>query len=235
MNSVVIVAAGKGTRMGEGVDKLFLNACGEPVIVHSWRRFDRSLLVDEIVLVIREERREEFLRLGGAVKTTKPFRLVAGGAARQDSVWNGLEATSDRSSLVAIHDGARPCVSEEIIKDCFEAAGRIGASVAAQRVTDTLKEASEENLIERNIDRSRLWAVQTPQVFRRAILKKAMAEVRDRELQVTDDTAACEAIGQCVFLVESVAPNPKVTVPSDLPFVEWLLSRSNETPSCSRL
>lgn len=224
MNSAVIVAAGKGKRMGEG-DKLFLSVRGEPVIAHSWRRFDMAPGVDEIVLVIREERRQEFAEVANLINPAKPYRFVWGGAERQDSVWNGVTATDADSSLVAIHDGARPCVSQATIADCLSVAGKVGASVAASKVADTLKSATDTQMVDKNVDRSRLWAVQTPQVFRRDIILKAMSYVRENGLQVTDDTAACECIGQSVALVASATPNPKVTVPADLPFVEWMLSQ----------
>lgn len=225
MHSAVIVAAGKGTRMGGSTDKLFLSACGEPVIAHTWRRFDQSPSIDEVVLVIREDRESEFRAVADRIGLTTPYQFVWGGAERQDSVWNGIVATDPASDLVVVHDGARPCVTEGIIASCLEVASRVGASVAGHRVADTLKSATSDQRIDRNVDRSRLWAVQTPQVFRRDIILKAMRHVRDQGLQVTDDTAACESIGQSVALVESESPNPKVTVKADLPFVEWLLSQ----------
>ncbi len=225
MHSVVIVAAGKGTRMGAGTDKLFLKARGQTVIGHTWQRFDACEIVDEVVLVIASGREADFTEVAEGFGPAKPYRFVAGGAERQDSVWNGINATDGRTTVVAIHDGARPCVSQQTILDCFAAAQAQGASVAASRVADTLKLARADQTIESNVDRSRLWAVQTPQVFRREVILKAMSEVRTSGAQVTDDTAACELIGQPVTLVESRAPNPKVTVPADLPFVEWLLSQ----------
>ncbi|MDB4746430.1 2-C-methyl-D-erythritol 4-phosphate cytidylyltransferase [Verrucomicrobia bacterium] len=226
MHSAVIVAAGKGTRMGGETDKLFLMACGLPIIAHTWRSFDQSPTIQEIVVVIREERESEFRAVADLIGATSPFRFEWGGAERQDSVWNGIMATDPDTELVAVHDGARPCVSEQIIADCFEVASRVGASVAASRVADTLKSATSDQTIDANVDRSRLWAVQTPQVFKREIILNAMKHVRDRGLHVTDDTAACEKVGQPVALVESKSPNPKVTVPADLPFIEWLLSQS---------
>ena len=104
-----------------------------------------------------------------------------------------------------------------------EAARETGAAVAAQPVTDTIKESPDGKLIERTLDRSKLWAVQTPQTFRVEVIRRALAEARRRKLVFTDDTAACELIGQPVRLVSRVAPNPKVTVPGDLPFIESLL------------
>lgn len=223
MNSAVIVAAGQGKRMGPGVDKLFLEVAGRPVIAHTWARFEAAACVDEIVLVVRSRQEPTFEELASRFRFTKPHRFVAGGAERQDSVWNGLEALSPACELVAIHDGARPCVSANLIAATLQAAGEIGASVAAQRVTDTIKESTDGRVITGHPDRGRLWAVQTPQSFRVEVIRRALAEVRRRGLLVTDDTAACELIGQPVRLVESAEPNPKVTAPADLAFVELRL------------
>ena len=163
------------------------------------------------------------LQAGGDDYLTKPFAFAIGGKERQDSVWNGLEALPREATLVAIQDGARPCTSERIISDTLAAAREVGAAVAAQKVTDTIKELGAENLIARNVDRSRLWAVQTPQAFRVEVIRRALAEVKARGMSVTDDTAACELIGQAVRLVESATPNPKVTTAGDLPLIELLL------------
>lgn len=230
MNSAVIVAAGQGKRMGPGVDKLFLEVAGRPVIAHTWARFDAAACVDEIVLVVRAGLEATFAELAAACGFTKPHRFVAGGVERQDSVWNGLQALSPASELVAIHDGARPCVSEHLIATTFLAAGEVGAAVAAQRVTDTIKESTDGQVITGHPDRGRLWAVQTPQSFRVEVIRRALAEVRRRGLRVTDDTAACELIGQPVRLVESAEPNPKVTAPADLAFVELRLRAAAATP-----
>jgi 2-C-methyl-D-erythritol 4-phosphate cytidylyltransferase len=227
MTSALIVAAGKGTRMGPGVDKLFLDVNGCPLVAHTWRRFDSAPCIDDIVLVVRDEMRTAFLDLAKARSLTKPFRLAAGGQERQDSVWNGLEALPEDADIVAIQDAARPCTSAEVIAATIEAARQFGAAVAAQPVADTLKESHDGQWVERTLDRSRLWAVQTPQTFRVGLIRNALAEVRRRGLSVTDDTAACELIGQPVKLVVSHLPNPKVTRPEDLPYVEMLLRRED--------
>ena len=221
MTSAIIVAAGRGTRMGPDIDKLFLDVAGRPVVAHTWLRFDRCPEIDEIVLVIRSGLEASFKDIGNALSLTKPWRTVVGGLERQDSVWNGLQTVS--SGLVAIQDGARPCTTDQVIRDTLAAARETGAAVAAQRVTDTIKESEDGALISRNIDRARLWSVQTPQCFRLEVIRKALEAVRRKGIVVTDDTAACELIGQPVNLVASPTPNPKVTVPADLPYIELLL------------
>ncbi len=223
MVSAIIVAAGKGTRMGAKGDKLFLEVGGCPIVVHTWRQFDEAVCIDEIVMVVREGMQAAFRELAGRFRFKKKLTLVVGGRERQDSVWNGLEALSPGAEIVAIQDAARPCTSQAIIAATIAAARETGAAVAAQAVTDTIKESRDGKLIERTLNRSQLWAVQTPQTFRVEIIRRALSEVRQRGLLVTDDTAACELIGQPVRLVLSAQPNPKVTRPEDLPCVEALL------------
>jgi 2-C-methyl-D-erythritol 4-phosphate cytidylyltransferase len=223
MVSAIIVAAGKGTRMGPQVDKLFLELGGCPIVAHTWRRFEEVGCINEIVMVVRDGMQATFRELGERHRFSKKLTLVAGGKERQDSVWNGLEALSPGMEIVAIQDAARPCTSQALIAATIAAARETGAAVAAQAVTDTIKESRDGELIERTLDRSQLWAVQTPQTFRVEIIRRALSEVRRRGLLVTDDTAACELIGQPVRLVVSAQPNPKVTRPEDLPCVEALL------------
>jgi 2-C-methyl-D-erythritol 4-phosphate cytidylyltransferase len=226
MISAIIVAAGKGTRMGARQDKLFLTIAGRPLIAHTWQRFDSSQSIDEIVLVARAGAEKDMRELALTFSFQKPYKIVAGGPERQDSVWNGLEAVQEKTTLVVIQDGARPCTSEELIAATVQAAHAHGAAVAAQRVTDTIKESDGGLVIERTVDRSRLWAVQTPQTFRIEVIRRALRAVMDKGLIFTDDTAACEMIGQPVQLVESAKPNPKATSPSDLPLIELLLRQA---------
>jgi len=209
--------------MGANVDKLFLELHGSPIVAHTWRRYEEADCIDDIVLVVREGMQDAFATLAETFHFKKLFRLVAGGKERQDSVWNGLMALPATSEIVAIQDAARPCTRPALIAATVEAARRTGAAVAAQPMTDTIKESSDGRRIERTLDRSRLWAVQTPQTFRIEIIRRALAEVRAQGLNVTDDTAACELIGQAVELVPSAAPNPKVTRPEDLEYIAGLL------------
>jgi 2-C-methyl-D-erythritol 4-phosphate cytidylyltransferase len=221
--SAIIVAAGKGTRMGPNVDKLFIEIAGRPLVAHTWQRFERAGAVDEIILVVREGMQSAFIELARQFDFKKRFRVVPGGLERQDSVWNGLESIQSHSEIVVIQDGARPCPGEKLINDTINAARETGAAVAAQRVTDTIKESDGGSLVARTVDRARLWSVQTPQTFRVEVIRAALTAVREKGLILTDDTAACELIGQPVRLVESTQPNPKATAPSDVPLLEVLL------------
>jgi 2-C-methyl-D-erythritol 4-phosphate cytidylyltransferase len=193
------------------------------LIGHTWQRFDASPALQEIILVVRDGLQDAFQEIAEQFAFKKPYRLVAGGAERQDSVWNGLQAIAPGAEIVVIQDGARPCTSEELISGTVAAAREVGAAVAAQRISDTIKESDGRTLIARTVDRSRLWSVQTPQTFQVKVIRAALQAVRQKGLQITDDTAACELIGQAVRLVESPTPNPKATSRSDLPWLEWLL------------
>lgn len=223
MNSAIIVAAGRGTRMGPGVDKLFLEVAGRPVLAHTWQRFHDARCIDDLVIVVRDGMQSAFQEIAAQFKFTKPFQLVSGGVERQDSVWNGLEALPGTAEIVAIQDAARPCTSEQLIADTIAAAREMGAAVAGQPVTDTIKETADGQTISRNVDRTRLWSMQTPQTFRVDVIRRAFTAMRRRGLAVTDDTAACELIGQPVRLVASATANPKVTLPGDLVVIEALL------------
>jgi 2-C-methyl-D-erythritol 4-phosphate cytidylyltransferase len=185
--------------------------------------FDRVPAIDEIIVVVREGMQSAFVEMAEQLALTKPYRLVAGGRERQDSVWNGLQALSPQSEIVAIQDGARPCASVALIEATIAAARAHGAAVAAQPVTDTIKTSENKITIAEHLDRSRLWAVQTPQTFQVNIIRRALEAVRAKGKQVTDDTAACAEIGQAVHFVNVPGPNPKVTVPEDVPYVEMLL------------
>jgi 2-C-methyl-D-erythritol 4-phosphate cytidylyltransferase len=223
VTSAIIVAAGKSTRMGAQMDKIWLPVANRPLVAHTWQRFASAPCIGEIILVIRDGLQDDFSEIAAKFRFTKPYRMVVGGAQRQDSVWNGLEALSPGTDIVAIQDAARPCTSLALIEATIEAARKEGAAVAAQPVSDTIKSTDDGAYVSQHLDRSRLWAVQTPQTFRVEIIRRALQAVRERGLQVTDDTAACEVIGQRVKLVHVPGPNPKVTVPGDVAYVEMLL------------
>ncbi|MBI60828.1 MAG: 2-C-methyl-D-erythritol 4-phosphate cytidylyltransferase [Verrucomicrobiales bacterium] len=225
MVTAVIVAAGSSKRMGDDVDKLFLEVQGLPVIGHTWKTFDAHQLVSEIIIVAREEAQGAFDQLAPNLNLQKPYRYVRGGDERQDSVRNGISAVCSESRIIAIHDGARPCVDKETITNTIKAAEEGGAAVAASKIIDSIKLSDGEGRISQNIDRTNLWSVQTPQVFKTDIIVAAMKAVADEGILVTDDTSACELIGQSVVLIESKNPNPKVTTDSDLAFVSFLLKR----------
>lgn len=211
--------------MGPNVDKMFLEVAGRPVVQHTWMRFDACPVIDHLVIVMRRDMKPEFEKLAHSTARRTPFTFVEGGAERQDSVWNGLEAVPRGTEIVAVQDAARPCTTHELITATVDAAREAGAAVAASRVVDTIKESIDGRTISTHLDRARLWAVQTPQTFRLEVIRRAITAAREAGRVFTDDTAACEAIGQPVLLVAGSFPNPKVTTPEDLPIVAELLER----------
>ena len=185
----VIVAAGGGTRM-RGLDKLFTEVAGRPLLAHAIAPFQECAAVERIVLVLSAENvgRGEALVRGQAF--AKVCAVVPGGERRQDSVRLGLEVLGE-CEYIAVHDGGRPLVTVELIERGLETAREAGAAVPAMPLVDTVKEAGADGLVVRTLDRSRLWAAQTPQVFRRDLLMRAHREIT---FDVTDDAAMLEVL-----------------------------------------
>ena len=208
----VIAAAGSSSRMG-GRDKLAELLDGIPVILRTLAAVEAVPEIREIVVVTREDRVEEYRRLLGQCSRLRA--VVPGGSTRQESVRNGVRALSPDCTLAAIHDGARPLVTPEVFARCIEAARSCGAATAAVPVKDTIKLADEAGQVLDTPDRSRLWAVQTPQIFDRERYLRAAEEAERRGLSCTDDCQLFEAMGWEVQLVMGDYRNLKLTTPED--------------------
>lgn len=208
----VIAAAGSSSRMG-GRDKLAEPLDGIPVILRTMAAVEAVPEIREIVVVTREDRVEEYRRLLGQCSRLRA--VVPGGSTRQESVRNGVRALSPDCTLAAIHDGARPLVTPEVFARCIEAARSCGAATAAVPVKDTIKLADEAGRVLDTPDRSRLWAVQTPQIFDRERYLRAAEEAERRGLSCTDDCQLFEAMGWEVQLVMGDYRNLKLTTPED--------------------
>ncbi|HEY5035576.1 MAG TPA: 2-C-methyl-D-erythritol 4-phosphate cytidylyltransferase [Chthoniobacterales bacterium] len=226
MLTAIIVAGGSGRRMG--FDKTFALLAGEAVLVHSLRAFERAEGVANIIVVGREERLSEIEALIRAQRFGKVSDVVAGGARRQDSVRHGLEKVSANVEYVAVHDAARPFVRPETIAQVFAAARTHGGAACAAPVSDTLKRADREGCVAGGVDRENLFAVQTPQIFRRDLLLEAYRQIFAANLEITDEISAVEHAGGKVLLVPNDFPNFKITYPADLAFAERLLKQ--QTP-----
>ena len=213
----IIVAAGSGTRMA-GADKLFTEVAGQPLLAHAIAPFQECASIDRIVLVMAPLNLKRGRDLVERYGFTKAIALVKGGERRQDSVRLGLEALGG-CDYVAVHDGARPLVTPELIARGLEAARETGAAAPALPIADTVKEAGPNGIVLRTLDRSRLWAVQTPQVFRYELLLRAHREIT---ADVTDDAAMVEALGEPVRLFEGSRANIKVTTVEDLTLIKAL-------------
>ncbi|SRR6266516_5410696 len=213
----IIVAAGSGTRMA-GADKLFTEVAGQPLLAHAIAPFQECASIERIVLVMAPLNLKRGRDLVERYGFTKATALVKGGERRQDSVRLGLEALGG-CDYVAVHDGARPLVTPELIARGLEAARETGAAAPAIPIADTVKEAGPNGIVLRTLDRSRLWAVQTPQVFRYELLLRAHREIT---ADVTDDAAMVEALGEPVRLFEGSRANIKVTTVEDLTLIKAL-------------
>lgn len=215
----VIVAAGSASRMG-GIDKVMAQLKGEPMIARTVRSFQQSEVIREIVIVTRQDLVEPIRRLCADMEKVKA--VIVGGSSRQESVEAGLQAISGSIRLVAVHDGARPLISQAVIDRTVRAAHTYGAAVPAIPVKDTVKGVAG-GLVTATPDRSMLRAVQTPQVFDLDLLKGALKKAREENAQVTDDSSAVERLGMGVKIVEGDEKNLKVTTPMDLKVAELLL------------
>ena len=207
---VIIVAAGNSRRMG-GINKNFAQLGGKPLLAWSVDTCQKCSLVQQIVIVLSETDMDEGQGLREERDWSK-VTLCLGGARRQDSVKEGLHQLRD-CGWVMIHDGARPFLTEDLIEDGLKAAGEMGAVVAAVPVKDTIKLADSNGLIKETLQRDKLWAAQTPQIFASDIIAKAYKELK---AEVTDDAAAVERLGYKVRLYIGDYNNIKVTTPEDL-------------------
>ena len=216
MVTAIIVAAGKSERMGTGTDKAFLNLGPRPVVAWSLLAFERCADVDKIVLVVRKDQVNASKSLARMFGISKMLAIVAGGAKRQDSVMNGLKALDVDARFVVVHDGARPCVTSETISEVVKLARRYGAAVVGRHIWDTVKYVEKGTTVARTEDRSKLWAVQTPQAFDVRLLKRAYETVVEQKKEVTDDASAVELIGEPVKIYETEKPNLKITTVEDL-------------------
>lgn len=223
------MAAGSGKRMG-GVDKAFSPLSNIPLAGWSLKAFDECPLIGKIALVVREDLVERARELLSGLALQKPVSIVAGGARRQDSALAGIRALGEECEIVAIHDAARPFVTPELISRCIASAVRFGSGVAARRVVDTLKECeSEAPKVIRTIDRANLWAIATPQVFRRGTLLASLEKASAEGMDVTDDASAVECAGGEVRLVEWNDANFKITYRDDLRLAEALMEAKRAT------
>ena len=218
----VIVAAGTASRMG-GIDKVMAELKGEPMIARTVRTFQECDAISEIVIVTREDLIIPITNLCREMPKVKA--VVRGGKSRQESVGLGLNALSNKVKLAAVHDGARPLITWQVIDRTVRAANSYGAAAPAIPVKDTIK-VVEGRIVKNTPDRSTLFAVQTPQVFDFDILRGALKKAEADGAAVTDDCSAVELMGMSVKIVEGDERNIKVTTPLDLKIAEMLLEEN---------
>src|SRR5688572_11151295 len=221
--AVIIAAGGRGLRMGRALPKQWLTVGGQTILERSLIAFDRHQQVQELIVVVPPEALDsaEFVK----PVTNKPVRFVAGGARRQDSVANGVDALSAEAQIVLVHDAARPCVSAELISRTIAAAASAGAAIAAVPVHDTVKQVTMEGgvgFIEKTLPRETLFLAQTPQGFRRDVLDAVVALGREAS-DATDEASLAERAGYRVQVVPGDPDNLKITTESDLTRAEGIV------------
>ncbi|RTZ99221.1 MAG: 2-C-methyl-D-erythritol 4-phosphate cytidylyltransferase [Deltaproteobacteria bacterium] len=221
----IIVAAGKGLRMGGRVGKQFLPLKGRSILARTLVAFDQTALVDQILVVLPTRKIRSFQTdILAKLTLSCKIELVTGGAHRQQSVYNGLEKIDDRESIVLIHDGVRPFIQPQQIADAVSAARKTGACLLAVPVTDTLKETRPDNRIRWTLDRQRVWAAQTPQAFRFPVIWQAHQAARQSGYAGTDDAQLVERLGRPVMVIPGSRFNIKITTPEDLILAEAFLA-----------
>ena len=220
-HTILIVAGGRGTRMGGPQPKQFLELAGRPVLMHTLEAFDRWDASARLIVVLPEDQIETWKRLCEAHVFGRIHRVVAGGETRFHSVRNGLGAVAS-NGLIAVHDGVRPLVAPSVIAACFAAAADGGAAVPVVPVVESVREVDADGG-SRPVDRTRLRVVQTPQVFRADVLRAAYRLPYDPRF--TDDASVVEASGVAVRLVPGNRENIKLTTPMDLLLAEQLMRR----------
>lgn len=211
--SAVVVAAGSSTRMG--FDKVLADVGGEPVIVRCLRQFQQAPGVKEVVVVTRTDLVPEVARLCQDYGLDKVAKVIRGGENRTQSARLGTLECDGQAKLIAIHDGARPFVSVQVIEDAIAQAAVNGAAAPAVPVKDTIKSA-RDGIVERTLDRGALYAIQTPQVFDGDLIRAALQKALDDGVELTDDCAAVERLGMKVMLTQGDERNIKLTTPTDL-------------------
>ena len=223
MNGVVIVAAGTGSRMKKDINKQFIKLNNKEIVAHTIDKFYNSENIDDIVVVIREDEEEYFNKNIKEKYGFTNIKVAHGGNERQDSVFNGIKMLKKECEVVLIHDGARPFVTDDIIRRSINKANEHNAIVVGVKVKDTIKVVSDNGNIVDTPNRSYLWAVQTPQVFKYDIITKAYEDAYNNNYYGTDDAMLVERIGYNVRMIEGSYNNIKITTQEDLEFGEQIL------------
>ena len=222
----IIVSAGKGVRMNRSTPKQYLMLRGRPVLCHTVMAFNKCSDVDKIVLVVPEKDvtycREQLL---SDLPIDTPLKILAGGKRRQDSVFNGILSIDDRDAIVVIHDGVRPLIRPEMITRCIKKAKISGACILGAPLQDTLKMVDSDSLIQKTINRERLWTAQTPQAFHYKLIRDAHEAAAKEGVEATDDAVLLERMGLPVNILLSTGNNLKITTSDDLLLADAILSQ----------
>ncbi|OQX21362.1 MAG: 2-C-methyl-D-erythritol 4-phosphate cytidylyltransferase [Desulfobacteraceae bacterium IS3] len=221
--SAIIVAGGKGIRMGGAVRKQYMTLGERPVLGHTLAVFDAHEEIDKIFLVIPKDDFDFCREILSSLRLQKEATLVPGGAARQDSVYNGLSAANDTGGIVLIHDGVRPFVSAEQITACISSARECGACILGIPVHDTLKQIKHNDYIEKTLDRETVWLAQTPQAFQYDLIRNAYKIAKKEGYTGTDDASLLERLGKKVKIISGSRYNIKITTREDMKLAKAIL------------
>lgn len=222
-NTVIVVAAGKGKRMGTQISKQFLPICEKEILAWTVEVFEKSNLIQNIVMVASADGMEDIQALCKKYQWQKVTHIVLGGKERQDSVANGLAALAEETEMVLIHDGVRPFVTEQMIADSIAAAKTYDGAVIGVPAKDTIKICSAEGVAEQTPDRNFLWQIQTPQTFRKDVIQKAYQYAKEHDFLGTDDASVAEFAGNRVKVMQGDYRNIKITTKEDLLVAEAFL------------
>lgn len=222
--TALVPAAGSGSRMG-GLNKLMEPLNGIPVLVRTLQALEQATCVDYIIIASREEEIVPMSQLCKTYGISKCVKVICGGESRAHSVYLAALEAPSQSEFLAVQDGARPLVQPALIDATIEMAYRTSAAAPAIPLKDTIKQVAEDESVVRTIDRGRLRAVQTPQVFQTDLLKGALQDALDKKLSITDDCSAVERLGKKVYLIAGDETNLKITTPMDLLVAQMLLER----------
>lgn len=222
--ALIIAAAGSSSRMGVGIDKQFVMLAGKPVLWHTINVFNQLPQIRQLLVTVSTDNAEQVAALLQQTVSDIPWQTVPGGAERQDSVRNALKWVSPELELVVVHDGARPFVLPDCVLESLYVADETGAAVVAVPVKDTIKRADALGNVRQTLDRSELWQVQTPQIFRRELLQKVHEQATDAGVLATDDAALVEWAGGSVRLVRGSYLNFKITTPEDVVLAETVIA-----------
>lgn len=228
ISTAVIVAAGKGKRMGTEISKQFLPLGGKEILAHTVKKFEQASAVRDIILVTGADSLEDVQAMVQEYGWKKVISVVAGGKERQDSVYHGLKQLREDTEIVLIHDGVRPFVTEKIIEDSITVAMEMGGCVAGVPAKDTIKVCDGKNIAVATPDRSTLWQIQTPQTFRKELILQAYEAAAQECVIGTDDASLAEHCGYPVKVIMGSYRNIKITTKEDLLIGEAFLKE--ETP-----
>ncbi len=226
--SVIIAAAGLGRRFGSEVPKQFLELMGRPVLTWSMKRVCQSPMVGEVVVAVPPVEEDYAVEAVSKADLHIPVKVVPGGASRQESVKNGIQAVDTKFKWIAVHDAARPLVKMSDFEATCLMAREVGAAILAIPIQDTVKEVMDDGLVVKTLDRSRLYLAQTPQVARKEDLLSAYEKAAANNLKATDESSLLEAAGYPVAVVKGSTTNIKITTKEDLLLAEVLIKMEKE-------